>query len=237
MRYLIQGVPKPTVGGEIWVFNKSYTQYIPVSVYDIQTWLGSPCIFVYDCSNAGHILNAFTRFANQRDAEMATLQPQGNSLGIDGSSTYTPLSQCIQLAACRHNEVLPMSPDLPADLFTCCLTTPITIALSWFVLSNPLIKNVTLEMTMKVPGRVTDRRTPLGELNWIFTSITDTIAWSVLPTDLFLRLFRNDLMVAALFRNFLLADRIMRNFNCHPVSSPVLPETHQHPMWEVSVIY
>lgn len=183
---------------------------------------------MYDCSNAGHILNSFNKFAIQRDEEMAAnQQPVG-----DGSIPYTPLSQCIQLAACRMDEVLPMSPDLPADLFASCLTTPITIALRWFVISNPLIKNVSLEMTMKVPGRVTDRRTPLGELNWIFTSITDTIAWSILPTDLFLRLFRNDLMVAALFRNFLLADRIMRHFNCHPVSDPVLPPTHQHPMWE-----
>jgi regulator-associated protein of mTOR len=34
------GVPKPTNGGEIWVFNKSYTQYIPVSLVDLQEWLG-----------------------------------------------------------------------------------------------------------------------------------------------------------------------------------------------------
>ncbi len=34
------GVPKPTTSGEIWVFNKSYTQYIPVSLYDLQSWLG-----------------------------------------------------------------------------------------------------------------------------------------------------------------------------------------------------
>jgi hypothetical protein len=33
----------------------------------------------------------------------------------------------------------------------------------------------------KIPGQQTDRRTPLGELNWIFTAITDTIAWTVLP--------------------------------------------------------
>jgi regulator-associated protein of mTOR len=125
-----------------------------------------------------------------------------------------------------------MSPDLPADLFTSCLTTPITIALRWFVLLNPLI-DVTIDMASKVPGRVTDRRTPLGELNWIFTSITDTIAWSVLGTDIFLSLFRNDLMVAALFRNFLLADRIMRHYNCHPMSSPKIPSAYQHPMWEV----
>ncbi|KAJ2999977.1 hypothetical protein HDV02_001234 [Globomyces sp. JEL0801] len=228
------GVPKPTVGGEIWVFNKSYTQYIPVSVYDIQSWLGSPCIFVYDCSSAGHILSAFNKFAVQRDSEAVGANSRiPTEPSLEGlPQTYTPLAQCIQLAACRSHEVLPMSPDMPADLFTSCLTTPIEIALRWFVLSNPLIKNVTLDMTMKIPGRVTDRRTPLGELNWIFTSITDTIAWSVLPTDLFLRLFRNDLMVAALFRNFLLADRIMRHYNCHPMSSPSLPETHQHPMWE-----
>lgn len=35
--------------------------------------------------------------------------------------------------------------------------------------------------TCRIPGRLNDRRTPLGELNWIFTAITDTIAWNVLP--------------------------------------------------------
>ena len=33
----------------------------------------------------------------------------------------------------------------------------------------------------RVPGKLNDRRTPLGELNWIFTAITDTIAWNSLP--------------------------------------------------------
>ena len=33
----------------------------------------------------------------------------------------------------------------------------------------------------RVPGRLNDRRTPLGELNWVFTAITDTIAWNCLP--------------------------------------------------------
>ena len=34
---------------------------------------------------------------------------------------------------------------------------------------------------IRIPGRLNDRRTPLGELNWIFTAVTDTIAWNVLP--------------------------------------------------------
>jgi hypothetical protein len=33
----------------------------------------------------------------------------------------------------------------------------------------------------KIPGKQNDRKTLLGELNWIFTAITDTIAWNVLP--------------------------------------------------------
>ncbi|KAJ3123892.1 hypothetical protein HK100_011450 [Physocladia obscura] len=218
------GVPKPTRGGEIWVFNKSYTQYLPCSIYDIQSWLGSPCIYVFDCSNAGNILLAFDRFADQRDEEASKI-PENEDI------PYVSMKECILLVACGPNDTLPMNPDLPADLFTCCLTTPIEIALRWFVSQNPLLQNINADMIMKIPGQLNDRRTPLGELNWIFTAITDTIAWNMLPHDLFKKLFRQDLMVAALFRNFLLAERIMRFYNCTPQSSPVLPSTHQHPLW------
>jgi regulator-associated protein of mTOR len=88
------------------------------------------------------------------------------------------------------------------------------------------------EIGNRIPGSIEDRKTPLGELNWIFTAITDTIAWSVLPQDLFQKLFRQDLLVASLFRSFLLADRIMRSASCTPMSIPALPETHQHPLWQ-----
>lgn len=53
----------------------------------------------------------------------------------------------------------------------------------------------------------------------------------VSPSDLFQKLFRQDLLVASLFRNFLLAERIMRSYNCTPVSSPRLPPTYMHAMW------
>lgn len=41
-----------------------------------------------------------------------------------------------------------------------------------------------ISIFLRIPGRLNDRRTPLGELNWIFTAITDTIAWNVLPRGL-----------------------------------------------------
>lgn len=84
----------------------------------------------------------------------------------------------------------------------------------------------------QIPGRLNDRKTPLGELNWIFTAITDTIAWNTLPSTVFQRLFRQDLLVASLFRNFLLADRILRSLNCTPSSIPRVPSTAQHPLWQ-----
>jgi hypothetical protein len=57
------GVPRPTANGEVWVFNKSYTQYIPMSIYDLQvrraqlpvfpglsnTFKPPPCYSLFTC--------------------------------------------------------------------------------------------------------------------------------------------------------------------------------------------
>lgn len=236
------GVPKPTPSGELWLFNRQYTQYIPVSLADIISWIGSPAIYVWDCSAAGNIVEKVKEFSAKRDQELereaATAQAAG-AVGPDGQPTdakpsipNVPFRDTIQLGACLGHEQLPMNPDLPADLFTCCLTSPIEIALRFFLLRNPLKTNLDVDMLLKIPGKLNDRRTPLGELTWIFTAVTDTIAWNTLPRDLFQKLFRHDLVVAALFRGFLLAERIMRFYECTPISVPALPQTHNHPLWD-----
>lgn len=43
---------------------------------------------------------------------------------------------CYHLAACADSEVLPMDPDLPADMFTSCLLTPIQMSVLWYILKN-----------------------------------------------------------------------------------------------------
>ncbi|PNH32934.1 hypothetical protein VD0002_g8627 [Verticillium dahliae] len=225
LHYNGHGVPKPTASGEIWVFNKNYTQYIPVSLYDLQHWLQAPTIFVWDCSEAGNILNNYHRFVEKHEQE------EDEQAARDSNYEKTAFQPYIHLAACGVKENLPTNPLLPADLFTACLTTPIEMALWFFVLQNPLKTNCTPEQAKKLPGRLQERRTPLGELNWIFTAITDTIAWTTLPRHLFRKFFRQDLMVAALFRNFLLAQRVMSVYGCHPQSFPELPDTKQHPLW------
>ncbi|KAJ5888440.1 hypothetical protein N7495_008481 [Penicillium taxi] len=225
LHYNGHGVPLPTQSGEIWVFNKNYTQYIPVPLYDLQSWLAGPSLFVFDVSHAGNIVQNFHTFVEKHEKENIETKKR------DPTAIVQNYGDCILLAACQKNESLPTNPDLPADLFTCCLTTPIEIALRFFILQNPLRTDISID-DFRVPGRLQDRRSPLGELNWIFTAITDTIAWNTLPRTLFKKLFRQDLMVAALFRNFLLSERIMRTYKCHPISSPDLPETHHHPLWK-----
>ena len=220
------GVPLPTPSGEFWVFNKDYTQYIPVSMYDLQSWLGGPVIYIYDCSHAGNIVANFDRFVDKHETENAEVRTR------DPNAQLQNYSNNIQLAACQKTETLPTNPDLPADLFTACLTTPIIMSMTFHVLENPLSLGLNVKDVRKVPGRAAERRSPIGELNWILTAITDTIAWNVLPRPLFRQLFRQDLMVAALFRNFLVAQRIMRHYGCHPISMPEIPSTHDHPLWE-----
>eukprot|EP00957_Ditylum_brightwellii_P078617 5976989-Ditylum_brightwellii.AAC.1 len=53
LHYNGHGVPRPTANGEIWVFDKHHTQYIPLSVSDLKKWIGKPSIVVLDCSGAG----------------------------------------------------------------------------------------------------------------------------------------------------------------------------------------
>ena len=63
----------------------------------------------------------------------------GNSDGM------MPVMKSIQLAACLAPEQLPMNLDLPADLFTSCLTSPMDMALRWHVISHDPPSNITYD--------------------------------------------------------------------------------------------
>jgi hypothetical protein len=59
----------------------------------------------------------------------------GGEGGIDTPYTGEPGStETFVLCACGPNEILPMNPAYPADLFTACLTTPISMAVRWFAM-------------------------------------------------------------------------------------------------------
>ncbi|KAI5679785.1 hypothetical protein M9H77_01012 [Catharanthus roseus] len=159
------GVPKPTSNGEIWVFNRGYTQYIPLPIHDLDSWLKAPSVYIFDCHAAAKVITAFME-----------LQDHSSS----GSSTSL-IQDYILLAACQADESLPQSADFPADLFTSCLTTPIKVSLRWLFSRSLFMDSLSTSLIDELPGSQNDRKTLLGELNWIFTAVTDTIAWNVLP--------------------------------------------------------
>lgn len=69
------------------------------------------------------------------------------------------------------------------------LTKSLTVMYSLrFCTRSLLHESLDHSLIDKIPGRQNDRRTLLGELNWIFTAVTDTIAWNVLPHGRFFNL-------------------------------------------------
>lgn len=85
---------------------------------------------------------------------------------------------------------MPFNPELPADLFTSCLTTPIQTSFLCHMLKTGTKNRFPPNIIEQIPGFPNDRKTLLGELNWIFAALTDTIAWSSLPMETFQKLFR-----------------------------------------------
>ena len=217
------GVPSCTAAGEIWVFNEDFTQYLPVSMYELMHWLVEPTVYVFDCNGAGHLVewyqNALHESANSSNQ---ALPPPSQLVGMS-----------VIFASCGKNEQLPSNPNLPADVFTSCLTTPIRMALLWHVQQKSMLTAFSdlEEIVSLIPGQLDSRRTPLGELNWIFTAVTDAIAYHLCEADLFQRLFREDTLLASLCRNFLLSERVMRSSHMNPISFPALPLASQHPLW------
>lgn len=69
----------------------------------------------------------------------AQLSSKPGEAGAAGAVSY---KNCIQLAACAAGQSLPMNPELPADLFTACLTTPVKMAMKWFVLRSRTTSDV-----------------------------------------------------------------------------------------------
>jgi regulatory associated protein of mTOR len=152
IHYNGHGVPRPTKNGELWVFGKHYTHYMPIALNELRGWIGGPSIYVFDCSGAGALLPhcivtppGSPSFHSEYDTDRGEsdptnfgkgfTSPKPRKLQTESSAQYTEsTSTCFVLAACKSDESLPLNSLYPADIFTACLTTPIPIALRWFIL-------------------------------------------------------------------------------------------------------
>jgi len=104
-----------------------------------------PCPFVSGCSDAGNIVVNLNRFMGKHEQESMELRVKNPNSLVTAS-----YSDCIRLAARWGGETLPVYPDIPSDLFTCCLIT-IEIAIRFLIIQNPLLPNFTVEHAMEIP--------------------------------------------------------------------------------------
>ena len=114
-----------------WAQGKMFTTYvnwrIPLelllnlfTMFCCQAWLGTPCIYVLDCSAAGFIINSFKTMMDTRQQQLL-LQQQAAAAAAGGAdpgalnggmlgalpSMGDPMKEVIVLAACGGNELLP----------------------------------------------------------------------------------------------------------------------------------
>jgi regulator-associated protein of mTOR len=183
LHYNGHGVPHPTANRELWVYNKSFTEYIPLAIQDLFGWLGAPLIMVLDCSRAGLLVNGIDAFlhsledAKQQQQHRSKQKQQHanrkNNSSRRGSSRRKFDKTHIMLGACGATERIFTSPDFPADFFTACLTTPLKVSLKWLASTSNVTHVPPLAVLDALPWTPNKRKTLYGELNRIFTALTD----------------------------------------------------------------
>lgn len=219
--------PSSENGKCIWVVNGTIMHYTVVPLATLMEKLEAPALYIWDCDNAGLIVQRFNELAREKKEAWKSSCRDAPEPRFE--------EECLHLAACNKNQMLPQNPEIPADLYTSCLTSTVKTALHyWF--HQQKITNIhiidCIEYLDNIPGKYSARSTMAGELDWVLTAVLDTLAWQIEPDYArFKELFRNCKPVGLLFRGHILADRVMRAYNVTPVTHPHLPSLAGHPLW------
>ena len=168
------GVPAPTMNHECWYFDENITAYVPMSIGEVFNSLGERAVYVFDCPNSERLFKWFVhrndilRKQNKRRAEYIVFSGYGE---FDEPQT---------------------NPNFPVDVFTACLTTPLSIALLDHFHSNTTNTKLPEEFLRTFPIEGNEHSTVVNDLYAIMTSITETIAWNDLPRG---RCIRPDMQI------------------------------------------
>lgn len=86
-------------------------------------------LFAQTCAPATTFRRIFVMRTALLDVAAGAAFPGRSSFEHEQPRSSVAGHESILLAACAANEQLPQSPDLPADVFSSCLTTPIKVAI------------------------------------------------------------------------------------------------------------
>ncbi|GIQ86033.1 regulatory associated protein of TOR, partial [Kipferlia bialata] len=209
------GFPAPLSRGHLYLAAKSGGgMYSRVSVRDLRDQIGTPATYVFDCNQAGLIMEGF------KDV-------------IEGPD---PDPGVVVFAACGGSEQTPRIKGVPADLLTCCLTAPVRSALTYTLATSHAHMQLSplLQKHKDSLFGDADLRKGLVRLQGVYNAIADTIAFDCIqdPQE-FRRVFRTENVTMSLFRHSLLAQRVLSVHGSTLQTVPALPDMTRHPYWRV----
>jgi len=161
-----------------------------VSIRDLRLVLQSKSFFIFDCDNSAvlmqHLLNPIYHVENPDFA----------------------------FFSCSKGEIMHIPEDLPQNLFTCILLSPIASLSSISPEYEILKKNEKVATTL-------------------LNVFTESIALDSLDREKYYFLFRGHSVISSLWRNFILAQRLMKLYGITVQSIPDIPDLTHHPLWDV----
>ncbi|KAF4724186.1 hypothetical protein FOZ62_009771 [Perkinsus olseni] len=234
-------------GRSLPMYNQALDECSPIGIHKLIGWLAKPTIYIFDCDFAGGPLGSYVDAFHEAGVFFLDDGRPSHHPSSSSNSTYI-------LASCGRHEHNPhLGPTLPSQLLTACLTAPLKTSLQ-FLCSGfygpsstcllgldsediqaklELLLSRLGETTVSEDGPNETRSSAVfRQLNSVFTSIMNSIAWSTLSAESYETLFRKDVVLASLFRNYLLAQRLLSLVGITSVSTPKLPDCSQHPLWE-----
>ena len=191
--YYGQGCHEPTSEGDLFFFSDDRNQCKSLKLTSICSVCASNLCFVFDCNSAG------------------SLAP----LIRNGSSNYA-------FFATRKGERLPVSENVPLDLFSCCLCNHLETGMWW----HAARKKTKISDVPVLPGDAQE------QLHQVMESVLDAIAFESQAAELYEEMTA-DKSVAVLFRGYFLAQRIMAALNVHPCSIPESRCASKSTFWEM----
>ncbi|KAH0787347.1 putative Meiotic regulator-interacting [Histomonas meleagridis] len=212
--YIGYGFPDITSKG-IWCSEKRSCVFTPYSFSSIFKRLTPPTSFLFDCSNAEVAIEGFKSYVSEICINSPTNSP----------------NDWVCVCATSEGEKLPDDPKLPKDFLTSAFLTPVKMALLCHMVQY---YRLSLEPTTLDPPcqHLWDDKSPdSARLSIALTSIIDGIAADSLPRDLYMKLFRNDVVTFNLFKAYLLSQYLLRPYGIHPKSYPSINDLSVHPLW------
>lgn len=152
-------------------------------------------------------------------------------LKILESNTSKAKSKSYFVCATSAKETIPSNIHIPRDILTCCIFTPVRIAVKCHIVRyyHNLINGLCDTEDDSLLNTVLDRHG--DSLSKILQVIIDSIAYESLSHNLYYDLFKSDELMCKVFRGFLLAQYLLKPFQVNPYSNQRLPDLSYHPLW------